>query len=517
MRALGLVSRWSSRTGAVFAAFAVSSCAFILDFDKFERCPECAGAVETTGEQTSHDAPAIDAGRPRCAEASSSLSEFVELAPLEADLVIQTDVLTTPTRIYHTAYVSNGGKPDVVLRAFDSTGEVVGARGDTLAPIATLRLSELLADALSNGKDMPPDEVVAPLSMVPTPGTAGGLTLYTAIAAPGATTGYVVELELGATWPERAIPKPLTEIPNFQVELGPGRSGPAAGTLKSGAPFVVWQGCKPDPDAAGITLEKDLCKATEGSPRPIYAHTGSEELDVYDLAELGIAEDLPATSIRALSGDTKPAAVWATSMLGDKQMFVKAGLPAATAAASVELVQCDDPVGGARWLSTASISGAVNSVAWSKSNAISEATRVQCSDEACRDLAETTTGDGGTTPECSTAMVQGRIFAGVAYLAHGVWTDSNADEDAYTVAAFTTQTEDKNRVVAAVTQGIPDPNAVPLLAKATRLELPASRPTKVVLSLQKHDAKVKRAVAAVGWIEGDKVARATALDLCLSP
>jgi hypothetical protein len=537
VRALGIVSKWFSRGGAVIAALVVCSCAFVLDFDKFERCAECEDVVwckddnhsciqngcqpkpddnPLCEERETSESEMPDAGQRRCMDESVLLSEYATFEPAEADVILQAEVLATSTRIYHAVYLSNGGKTDILLRAFDTTGEKLGAPNAFAAPVASVRLSELLKGALSNGQDAEPDTIVAPLAMVPTPDQAGGLTLYTAIAEPGVQTADVVQIQLEATWPEQATPKLLTEIPNFKINESAGRAGPAAGTLANGEPFVVWQGCQPDGDV--LPIEKDLCKPANVTPGAIYSHVGSVELDRFALAAQGIPEDLLASSIRALSGGSRPAAVWAVSALGDDtQVFVRAGLPAMDPAFSTELLQCDDSTKGVQWLSAAPIWGPVSSVSWTKGSAAAEATRVQCLDDTCRDLANTP--DAGETDKCSTSMINNRVFHDVGYVIHGVWADSNADEAAHTVVAFTKPMGDKHHVFATAATGLPDPNLYPLIGRSPELALDADNPSKVVLSLQKYESKAKRAVAAVGWVERGKkapqAARLSALDLCL--
>jgi hypothetical protein len=527
VQALGIVSKWFGASGwAVIALNTSTGCAFILDFDEFERCPECRASVETADEVTAdevttqHESP-VDAGRPRCADEGVLLSEYLDFEPLEADVVLQSEVLTTATRVYHAAYVSNGDEYDVILRSFDTAGEVVGGAGSFRPPLATLSLSKLLstevdAGAVDAGTDL---KIVAPASMVPTPGAAGGLTIYTAIAPAGFETADVVRIQLDATWPKHATPTWLTEIPNFRIHGTAGRLGPAAGVLATGEPFAVWQGCKPDPDAEGISLQRDLCNST--GVTAIYGHAGSRLLDIDELAEQGILEDLPAGSIRALSGGTQPAAVWAVSTLGNGQVNIRAGLPALQPGSSTELLQCDDPSGRAQWLSATPIWGPATSVSWTKDNSTAEATRVECLDQTCHDMARAANADAGTAPECTPDMNRERVFPQVDYLVHGVWTASNADDDAYTVAAFVERDGSSRQLHATVTQGLPDPNEHPLFPADTNLELTTSNPSKVVLSLQKYQPNAKRAVVAVGWVESGngsrQTARLSALDLCLEP
>lgn len=535
MGVFGLVRDWTFGTGAVLAALAVGGCAFVLDFDKYEACAECEavdvcvtpnhacvrngcvrpkGDAECAASDTSGRDP-LDASQPRCAD-GARLSPYQTLEALEADVVLQAEVLTTSTRIYHAAFISEDGRRDVVLRAFDTTD--VG--DDSASPIATLRLSTLLEEALSNGPDAPPDEIVAPVSMVATPDAPGSLTLYTAIAAPGAMTGDVVQIRLDATWPQRATPTLLTDMPNFHVNDSAGRAGPAAGTLADGAPFVVWQGCRPTEETP--TIEKDLCRVmsvTSGAGA-IYGHSGSSLLEKEDLIVQGVSEDLPASSIRALGGGNQPAAVWAVSDLSGEQLQVRAGVPGPQASVSTELLQCDPATGSAQWLNATPIWGPVSSVGWTKDDsATSEATKVQCLDDSCRDLAASV--DAGATATCSTAMTNKRVFLDVTYLVHGIWADSTADKNAYTVAAFVRRTGSERRLQATVTQGLPDPNEHPLIAPQGEFELATSNPTKVVLSLQRYEPKAERAVVAVGWVEptegARQAARLSALDLCLSP
>lgn len=547
MHILGRLGRWVSSWSVASTAIVAGGCAFTLDFDKLERCASCKGvdACHATEHacvqngclpppQTNPECgavvsePTVDAGRPRCAD-GAGLSRYSNFEPVEADAVLQIEVLTTSNRIFHSVYVSDAGKRDVILRAFDTTGETVVDSDAYGKPSATLRLSELLATTLDN--DAAPLEIVAPLTMVPTPGKAGALTLYTVLAAPDSKTGDVVQLQLDARWPERITPTWLTDIPNFQVDDTAGRSGPAAGTLASGEPFVVWQGCKPDLSTPDIQREKDLCKlkGVPGGAGAIYGHAGSTRASVEQLATQGIAEDLPAGSLRALSGVTWPAALWGVSDLQHKQASIKAGLPSNDDASASELLRCDTEPGAVQWLNAAPIWGSISSVTWTRTPNTAEATRVQCLGATCSDLAvgpRSDAGadvgvDAGAEAACPTDLAARRVFADVSYLVHAVWADSTADDNARTLAAFVFGQGSGRALQVTVTHGVPDPNRTSLIDPNTHLELTTNNPTKVVLSLQKYAPKAELAVAAVGWVEPTSGTRQNAhlaaLDLCLAP
>lgn len=496
----------------------MASCAFTLDFDKFEGCRECAAADPCEDNACTRngclprpesnpvciqDEPTPEAAPARCS-GDAVLSPYLDLAPLEAESVFQAEVLTTSTQIYHAVFVGEAdGVRDVIVRAFDASGDVI--EETAREPIASARLSELIARRLAREV-----RLVAPASMVLT-SNAKSLVLYTAIAPTGTRTADVIRVDLDAALGQANAVTFLTEIPNFQIDDSAGRNGPAAGTLATGEPFVVWQGCKPDANTPNITLETDLCKvATEAGA--IYGHSGSQSLSVDALAEQGIGEALLASSIQALSGGKYPGAVWAASSL-TSEFHIRAGLP--EPGSSLDLLQCDDSHASAKWLSAAPIWGSITSVGWTKSSDTAEATRVQCLDEACRDLA--LESDAGDSANCSTSMVNTRVFLDVSYLAHGVWTDSNANDDAWSIAAYVQTDGDESKLLTTATQALPDPNQVRLLNPIPALELSSNNPTKVVLSLQKYSLDAERGLVAVGWVESRgsrQAAMLSALDLC---
>ncbi len=537
MGSLSLVlNRVSVRAAYAIVVLASNGCAFTLDFDDLERCAECKG-VDTCNDDRhvcvlngcqpeprdnpvceSPDASADAGSTPRC-DGATTLSPFVEFTPVDVDVVLQAEVLTTKTRVYHAVYVEDDGKADIILRAFDTTSDVVGAPGTYVSPIAERRLSELVGNSLADVLGSSAGELVAPAALVlprgfdePAADAAGALTVYTAVAAAGASTAALVRLDLGPNWPNATSLVPLTVLPNFRINSSAGRSGPAAGRLDDGEPFVVWQGCKPTPDT--LPNEADLCGVV-ASARTIYAHSGSEELTLDDLLEQGIAEEGAANSIGALSGGAQPAALWMTAGLATTtRVDVRAGVPSQPQAQVTELLQCDDPTGGGQWINTALVQGAVSSVVWSKASGTAEATRVQCLDGSCRELG--VEADAGPDTECSRTLTNHRVFPDINYLAHGVWAASNADSKAFTVAAFVERDESGTSLRATVTQGLPDPNAVAIVEPSTeRFEVTATNPKGVVLSMQQYDEQSTRAVVTVGWVDGTHVARLRAFDLCL--
>lgn len=506
---------------AALVGGSLTSCALTLDFDKFEGCQECAAADPCQDNACTRngclprpednpvceqDEPTAEAGPARCS-GDAPLSPYLRFTPLEAEVIFQAETLTTPTRIYHAVYVGNADDTrDVIVRAFDPSGDVV--EETPRAPIATARLSELIATRL--GREV---TLVAPASMVQA-AKGNTLVVYTAIAPQGTETADVIRVDIDAGLAKASAVTFLTEIPNFQIDDSAGRGGPAAGTLANGEPFVVWQGCKPDASTPNITLETDLCKVAADSGT-IYGHTGTQSLSVDSLAAQGISEDLFASSIQALSGATYPGAVWAASSLTDEELHVRAGLP--EPGSSLDLLQCDDSQASAQWLSATPIWGPVASIGWTKSSATAEATRVQCLDETCRDLA--VASDAGDSASCSTTLVNTRVFLNVSYLAHGIWADSNADETAWTVAAYVQQDGSETRLLTTATQATPDPNQTRLINPVPTLELPSSNPTKVVLSLQKYSLNAQRGLVSVGWVErhgSRQAAMLSALDLCVA-
>lgn len=519
MRWVGIVQRWCLRSVAALAAGSLTSCAFTLDFDKLESCNECAAAAPCEDNACTRNGclprpednpacqeePTPEAAPARCS-GEAPLSPYLNLAPLEAEVIFQTEVLTTSTRIYHAAFVGEAdGARDVVVRAFDASGDVI--EQSTRSPSASAHLSELIETRL--GREV---TLVAPASMVA--GTkSNAVVLYTAIAPKGTRTADVIRVDLDVALEQATAVTFLTEIPNFQIDDSAGRGGPAAGTLRNGEPFVVWQGCKPNASTPNITLETDLCKATTDAGA-IYGHSGSQSLSVDSLAEQGISEKLFASSIQALSGGLYPGAVWAASSLTN-EFHIRAGLPGG--GTSLELLQCDDSHASAKWLSAAPIWGPIASVGWTKSSDTAEATRVQCSDETCRDLA--VVSDAGDSASCSTSMVNTRVFLNVSYLAHGVWTDSNANEDAWSVAAYVQTDGDESKLLTTASQALPDPNQTRLINPGPTLELSSNNPTKVVLSLQKYSLDAQRSLVAVGWVESRgsrQAAMVSALDLCVT-
>lgn len=499
------------RTAIGRVAFGVSlatttaGCAFVLDFDRFEGCTACKDEV------------AVDAGEPdaavretpRCSERTGALAPFLTFAPLEASVVLQAEALTTSTRVYHSVYVSDtSNERDIVVRAFDITGEIVVA--SERAPSATRSLSEAFATL---APEYP--RLVAPASMVALPN--GNLALFTALAEEGAQTGSVVRIELDSSLNVVSEVNYLTEIPNFQIDDTAGRSGPAAGSLTNGEPFVVWQGCRPDPNEPNISLEADLCAnvGVASGGGAIFGHRGTKPLDVQDLADQGVDESSFAGSLQALSGATAPAAVWATASVKEHLLHLRAGLT--TTGVSTELHQCDTAPGVPKWLNTVRTAGAVSSVVWSKDPWTAEATLVQCTEEQCLDLAASQGTDDN--PACAAKKFANRVYPEVGYVAQGVWANSNGDKDAFTIAAFVP--EESQRLQVSTTQGIPDPNVSPLVVEETALELPSKSPSKVVLSLQQHAEGEERAVAVVGWVDRAQASRQaahlSAIDLCLTP
>src|SRR5690606_30518040 len=156
-----------------------------------------------------------------------------------------------------------------------------------------------------------------------------------------------------------------------------------------------------------------------------------------------------------------------------------------------------------------------------RSSGVAEATRVQCRDATCSDLAIAVDADAGADEDCPTELVARRVFADVSYLVHAVWADSTADENARTLAAFVSGQDSPRTLRVVVTQGIHDPNRASIVDSNTHLDLTTNNPTKVVLSLQKYAPKAELAVAAVSWVEPTSGTRQNAhlaaLDLCLAP
>lgn len=508
---------WLGTTSA--GACMATSCAFVLDFTAFEGCAECSdtdrckpGPCIQNGCFPEPDGgpvcePPPDVPPARCkGKLPGTLSAIREFAPLRADSVLQTEVLTTNTRIYQTAFIRNEDQThDVVVRAFDVHDTATDS--EPQRPLATVRLSDLLA-----GK---PEAVVAPGVLVaPQADTTGELALFTAIAEPSYLGGYVVRLNLTVDLEPIGEFSDLTEFPNFLIEDSAGRKGPAAQLLADGQPFVVWQGCKPNLDA-GTDLQKDPCKSasTTSGHVAVFSYSG-KKLDNVDLSEQGIPEDVVASSLQALGGGPLPAAVWAGHALDTNRPYVKVGLP--TLGTQAELVRCTQD--RALWLhASPPVKGAVSSVVWSSQSA-AEATRVQCSDEQCRDMLNAP--DSGDTETCSPTLISDRVVLGASYLVHGVWGASNGDENAYTVSAYVQEKGDDRTLVATVTRGTPDPNQNPLVDVKAPIEiLSTAGPRNVALSVQPYSSTATRATATVGvsWIDGTNTARLSGLDLCLDP
>src|SRR5690606_29014040 len=137
--------------------------------------------------------------------------------------------------VYHVAYVEEGGKPDVVLRAFALAQQKKDAN-HPLAPVHTLRVADLLPENEANVR-----VVRSPGSIAINP--KGRVVLYVAHGTASTPTAALSRLELP---PDLSVPSkllPLIDPENYRVSATPDRLGPQAGYLQSGEPFVAWQGC----------------------------------------------------------------------------------------------------------------------------------------------------------------------------------------------------------------------------------------------------------------------------------
>ncbi len=522
-----------------------TSCSFLLDFDKLEtraECARCKGDDPCNPTKWCTDNACFDFDQPdendcepdreqisepppyeRCSaraigdagnSAGPTLASGHRLAALTADVIGKTQVLVGQDFLYHVAYVVEGDKRDVVLRAF-AMDRLATEPDPTRTLDTTLRVN--VSALLQN---LPEEErsVQSPGSIAVD--TMNRVVLYVAHGRDGAKTATLSRVVLQADLSAPSEPKRVTDPPNYRVGLNDGRVGPAAGYLDNRTTFVAWQGCRPEPGAID-----DLCSQVEGMSggSKIFTHAGEELLHIDD--EFGVDELVPVSALEAISDGTFAAAVWGTMTSSEPEVTLNVGVP--NNGISKPLLQCfvNDGYALNSIHATPTYNG-ISSIVWSKrpqkgGSSSTEATSANCGKECSEPPL-----DAGQE-QCGKSLYSTRVFENVRAAAHGVWLldPSNSASDAVIVSAKVYDPVDaETRLTVTQSQGSPNPNEFPFLETKPNEHLVAEgTPDWPELNLQTRAHQKPGAaysVVGVGWVEREKgrdTANLQTFDLCLEP